>query len=104
MRPKTIYLHQAAPPKPAEGAPCNGCGVCCASAPCPLGMLVSLRRTGPCKALQWSAADGRYNCGLVVDVADWLPGALRGLSRPARWLVRRWIAAGQGCDSDLTSC
>ena len=36
-----IHLHPSAPPKPAEGAACNGCGVCCAWQPCPLGVLAS---------------------------------------------------------------
>ena len=26
---QVVWLHPAAPPKPAEGAPCNGCGLCC---------------------------------------------------------------------------
>ena len=44
MTHAVIYLHPAAPAKPAVGAACNGCGVCCAWQPCPLGMLVSGRR------------------------------------------------------------
>ena len=44
--PAVVWLHAEAPPKPAEGAPCNGCGLCCLAEPCPLGVLVSRRRTG----------------------------------------------------------
>ena len=41
---QTIHLHRDAPPKPAVGAPCNGCGVCCAAAPCPASLLIFSRR------------------------------------------------------------
>ncbi|WP_422845358.1 hypothetical protein [Acidovorax sp. M2(2025)] len=90
-----------APPKPAEGAPCNGCGLCCLAQPCPLGMLLSRRRTGACAALRWSEPDQRYWCGAVSDPADvtgWTrPWAVRALSA----LARRWIASGVGCDARL---
>jgi len=96
-----VWLHTQAPPKPPEGAPCNGCGLCCLAEPCPLGMLVSRRRTGPCTALRWSDADQRYRCGMVAD-----PGGVTGLAHP--WavralsaLARRWIASGVGCDARL---
>lgn len=95
------WLHPEAPPKPAEGAQCNGCGLCCLAEPCPVGMWVSRRRTGACAALRWSDAGQRYLCGVVSDpgaVAGWAsPWALRWLA----WLARRWIAAGAGCDADV---
>jgi hypothetical protein len=95
---RVIHLHAAAPPKPPPGQACNGCGVCCTAAPCPLGMLLSRRRTGACVALQWQDGARQYRCGLLADPRRWLPAL------PAAWargLARRWIAAGQGCDSDL---
>jgi hypothetical protein len=82
-----IRIHALAPPKPALGAACNGCGVCCLSEPCPVGMLISLRRTGACRALRWDEGAARYRCGLMAH-------------RTLRPIVARWIAAGQGCDSD----
>ena len=98
---RVVWLHPEAPAKPAEGAPCNGCGLCCLAEPCPLGMLVSRRRTGRCDALRFSEAQQRYVCGMVTDpggVTGWRhPGAVRVLSA----LARRWIAAGVGCDARL---
>lgn len=96
-----VWLEPAAPPKPPEGAPCNGCGLCCLAEPCPLGVLVSRRRTGPCAALRWSDAQQRYLCGMVQE-----PGAVTGWTQPwavrlQRALARRWIAAGVGCDASL---
>ncbi|MEY2633942.1 MAG: hypothetical protein RIR00_2596 [Pseudomonadota bacterium] len=99
--PEIIHLHPRAPAKPVVGAACNGCGVCCALETCPLARLRFLRRRGPCPALEWMAAEGRYHCGLLSRPADFI----RGL--PAAWvprwqrLARRWIAAGQGCDCDV---
>jgi hypothetical protein len=87
-----IRIESAAPLKPALGATCNGCGVCCLYEPCPLGVLLSRRRRGACVAVSWQAASRQYRCGALNA-----PAALRW-SAP---LVRRWIAAGQGCDSSL---
>jgi hypothetical protein len=101
MRPVVILLHPDAPAKPAYGATCNGCGVCCAAQPCPVGMLVSRRLSGACKALRWEEAQARYRCGMVTTPSEVLPGL------PARWApmvsrwMRRWIAAAAGCDSTL---
>lgn len=96
-----VWLHPEAPAKPAEGAPCNGCGLCCLAEPCPLGVLVSRRRRGACVALRWSDVDQRYWCGMVAD-----PAGVTGLTHP--WavramsaLARRWIASGVGCDARL---
>jgi hypothetical protein len=91
-----LPLHRDAPAKPAEGAPCNGCGVCCAMARCPMAWLFLPRGKAPCAALEWH--DSRYACGLVLRPGHYL-----------RWLPRRWqdaagrwfafrICAGTGCD------
>jgi hypothetical protein len=99
---QVILLRIEAPAKPAEGAPCNGCGVCCAVEPCPVGQLVSRRRSGACSALVWQEAQQRYVCGLVSEPQAHLPRAL-GWTAPllSRW-ARRLIAAGIGCDADAT--
>jgi len=96
-----VWLHPQAPPKPTEGAPCNGCGLCYLAEPCPLGVLVSRRRTGACAALRWSEGGQRYLCGMVAE-----PGVVTGWNRPwavrlQRALAQRWIAAGVGCDAAL---
>lgn len=100
MHPHVIELHVDAPPKPAVGMGCNGCGVCCASEPCPLGRLVTRRREGRCAALAWNERTRRYRCGMVESPAAHLPRALRGLAPLLGRLARRWIASGTGCDSD----
>lgn len=106
---QVIHIQDAAPPKPPEGSPCNGCGVCCLSAPCPLGMVLSGRRTGACVALRWVAASQVYRCGAISEpqgvLRDWLPGSLHPLAPGVAPLLagaaRRWVAAGSGCDSSL---
>ena len=115
---QVIHIHPDAPVKPPEGAPCNGCGVCCLLEPCPVGMLISRKRRGACTALVWSDAGGRYRCGLMLsagaeaeakgnaDGVDGAGGTLRSAWRHpvgalALWWVRRVISAGSGCDDSL---
>jgi len=100
---QTIHIHRAAPPKPAWGTPCNGCGQCCLVEPCPLGMLVSRRRRGACDALRWSEVDRRYLCGLVAAPAAVLGRRWRWAAPLVARLARRWISAGSGCDAELES-
>lgn len=95
---QVIYLHVDAPPKPAEGQPCNGCGICCASEPCPLGILASVRSRDRCTALEWDEAEARYRCGLVSHPERHLPAALRPGAPIVSRLARRYISAGSGCD------
>lgn len=98
---RVIHLRVDAPPMPAPGAPCNGCGVCCAAEPCPMGALVSGRRHGRCKALRWDDQRSQYRCGMVMrpqTLLPWLPAMLRP------WLsglARRWISSASGCDAHL---
>lgn len=100
---RVIHLHLEAPPKPPEGAACNGCGLCCAAEPCPLGVLVSRRRVGACSALQWSDGDGRYFCGLVSAPASVLPWLPRRAAPLVSRLAKRWIASAIGCDASLVA-
>jgi hypothetical protein len=102
---QVIHIHPEAPPKPPEGAPCNGCGVCCLAEPCPVGMLVSRKRRGACDLLRWSQAEGRYLCGLLGGAGErGGGGGGRAASLWQRaWLAwaRRLIAAGDGCDAGI---
>jgi hypothetical protein len=95
---QVIHLHRSAPAKPAEGQPCNGCGVCCALETCPAARLRFRQASGPCPALEWSAEAQRYHCGLLNRPRHYLP-YLPAFAEAAagRWLARS-IAAGQGCD------
>lgn len=99
---QVIMMRTDAPPKPAEGSACNGCGVCCAYAPCPIGQIVSRRRTGACAALEWADDGSRYVCGLVASPERHLPPALRSLAPLLGGMAQRMIASGIGCDSDIT--
>ena len=106
---QVIHIHPQAPPKPVEGAPCNGCGVCCLAQPCPLGMVLSGARSGACRALSWHDEGSRYRCGAIDEPLDvlarCLPRGLAWFGKPLAavlpGLARRWIAAGSGCDSTL---
>jgi hypothetical protein len=103
MPPEQLFIkiHPAAPSKPALGAPCNGCGVCCAALPCPLSRLLLGHRTGSCPALQWREAGQRYVCGMVLAPATFLGWLPRRCNAFAARRCARWIAAGIGCDSDI---
>jgi len=101
MRHDVIYLQTDAPAKPAPGQPCNGCGVCCAWQPCPLGALVSGHRHGACSALVWHQPTQRYGCAMVAAPERVWPRLPRLLRPLVKRLARRWIAAGIGCDSDV---
>ena len=98
---EVIRLRVEAPVKPEAGAACNGCGVCCASEPCPLGIVASGRTTGSCSALLWRDDEARYRCGLVTQPAAHLPRPMRWAAPLLRRVARRNIAAGSGCDCDV---
>ena len=106
---RTIHIQADAPRKPLVGSVCNGCGVCCLAQPCPLGILLSLRRKGPCAVLRWDASNRMYRCGAIVSA----PALVR---RMLPWLTKKWqltlgrgwvrfakrsVAAGRGCDCHL---
>lgn len=96
-----VWIQPDAPAKPPLGAPCNGCGLCCLSAPCPLGMLVSRRRTGACHALRWDGVQQRYRCGLIANPAEVTGWTARWALELVRRVAARQIAAGTGCDADI---
>jgi hypothetical protein len=105
----TITIQALAPAKPGWGEPCNGCGICCLVEPCPVGMVLSVRRQGACDALHWDVQQSRYRCGALVRPAavlqHVLPRQMRLLSVVLAPLLAaaagRAIAVGVGCDCDL---
>jgi hypothetical protein len=110
-REQVIHIHVEAPPLPQPGQPCNGCGVCCLAEPCPIGMVVSRKRSGACTALRWQEGQGRYVCGVLDAAAQrraraasstgWM-GPMHRLGAGLWWRwVRRHIAASVGCDADF---
>jgi len=99
LKQHVIHVHPEAPSKPAYGASCNGCGVCCLAEPCPLGILLSRRRQGACVALRWSSENRRYQCGALAQPRETL--GWFGRWPFIRAWVYRWIAAGQGCDASI---
>lgn len=101
MAHRIIHIQPAAPPKPALGEPCNGCGVCCLLEPCPLGQVISRKRSGACDALRWSKTESLYRCGVLTDAPGVLGTRWRWAAPLLRRLARRWIAAGEGCDASL---
>jgi hypothetical protein len=108
-KPLVIYIEPDAPAKPPTGAACNGCGVCCAAEPCPVGMTLFRKRRGACPGLLWEPQHKVYRCAVVVQpekVARMVLPAQMGfaaplLARTLAWGAKRWIAVGVGCDSAL---
>lgn len=100
---RLIWLHSAAPLKPAVGQACNGCGVCCAAEPCPVARVFLWQWRGSCRALVWLPSERQYRCGLLLAPSAHIPYIRlfpQFLQRQFRYLVTRWIAAGTACDSD----
>ncbi|CAN5415804.1 hypothetical protein BH09PSE5_BH09PSE5_46130 [soil metagenome] len=93
-----IQIHVEAPAKPLVGQACNGCGVCCASEPCPVGALFSGRSSGACAALEWREDVGMYRCGLIEHPEAHLVRGLRWTAPTVSRLAKRYISAGSGCD------
>lgn len=104
-----IHIEREAPQKPCLGEPCNGCGICCLIEPCPLGVVLSGRRSGACRALRWQPSGRQYRCGALTEAPEVLRQCLPGYVRPAlpmlAWLLsrlgRRWVAEGVGCDCQV---
>lgn len=92
-----VELHPLSPEKPVYGAPCNGCGICCAAAPCPVAFVFLFQFRGKCRALLWQG--DRYVCGMVFS-PDHYVKLITGRWRESggRFFASR-IASGAGCDS-----
>lgn len=87
--------------RPAIGAPCNGCGLCCLREVCGAGAFTQRltkeygqRVKGPCPALR---QDGdTISCGMVVRPKDFAWG--KGSAEDLRAAARLLIGAEAGCD------
>jgi hypothetical protein len=90
-------MRDRAPEKPAEGQPCNGCGMCCAAQPCLIAQEFIGATEGPCPAMVFE--DGRFWCGMTRT-----PGAYMGQPGWADEMLGRMFAEalgiGIGCDSN----
>jgi len=96
---KIIWLHQQAPGKPALGQPCNGCGTCCATEPCPMAIVFLWQRRGRCRALEWDEAVSLYRCGMLRRPEYYVRTLPHFFRHIMRRLVKRWIAADTACDT-----
>lgn len=96
-----IHIHPQAPQKPATGAPCNGCGVCCAAEPCPVSLALLWPHKAPCRALIWDEQATRYLCKMVSKPSQQLKWLPKQLDQLASQLFKRWIAADTHCDADV---
>lgn len=85
--------------KPPHGAPCNGCGGCCADQRCPLGSVV-FGSGGRCPALELRLP--AMICGLVSNPSVYAPDvtARHGAAKASQ-AASILIGAGMGCDALL---
>jgi uncharacterized cysteine cluster protein YcgN (CxxCxxCC family) len=74
--------------KPAHGARCNRCGLCCFASLCDAAQAIFQRKEGPCPVLLWDKEGSR--CGLV-EFSE-------GDKRDA---IKLLINAANGCDMVL---
>ena len=94
---RRVRACDVAPEKPEEGAPCNGCGFCCAADPCGLAVEFLGVTVGPCPAMEFEA--GRFWCGLVRNPSSYLDMPAFG-DPVVGAIFARAVGIGRGCDSD----
>jgi len=88
-------------PKPAEGAPCNGCGLCCIAEPCGISLQLGATAGQSCPFLIYEEA--RFWCGVIKRPLAVLPHL--GLTAEKAGALSEAAAdalggVGGGCDSD----
>ena len=79
-------MSELAPPKPRYGAPCNGCGFCCAAERCKIGVALLGDGPGPCPGMRFK--EGIFRCGVLEEAPP--------LAQP---LIAYMLAIGRGCDA-----
>ena len=79
---------ERAPPKPRYGAPCNGCGLCCAAEVCAIGREAFGTTEAPCPGMMFN--EGRFQCEMILieQMAGMEP------------LLVQALGIGKGCDAD----
>ena len=77
---------ELAPAKPEYGAPCNGCGFCCAAELCHAAEMVLGPGPGPCPLLSFH--DNRFWCSLVETEQ----------SNALEPILTNALGIGSGCD------
>lgn len=83
-------------PKPAYGASCNSCGLCCFMSQCPVSELAFGRRA-VCPAIK-PLDGGGFGCGVMSEPSRYI--SMAGHSPEAIGeAVRAILGAGQGCDA-----
>ena len=93
------WVREVAPEKPQEGAPCNGCGLCCAAEPCGLAVELLGATAGPCPAMEF--VDGRFWCGLVRNPSTYLDTLAFG-DHMLGAIFAQALGVGRGCDSTMS--
>jgi hypothetical protein len=95
MKPAFIAPRRLLERKPAHGAPCTQCGLCCIATLCRAAVLVfGADHPAPCPALRFDAGE-RSCCDLVANPNTYRAGDPDTLRRAALHLIR----AGDGCDA-----
>lgn len=85
--------------KPAHGAPCTRCGLCCVATICPLGRAVFKRSEGPCPALE-QVEPHVYACGLVANPANYAKHVTDACGPlVASAAAGMLVGSGDGCDA-----
>jgi hypothetical protein len=82
--------------KPAFGAPCNGCGLCCIMEQCALSVEY-LGKQDRCPAIE--RMGDRFACGLVTRPGHYMGTPAFGDAYLGR-LIGEALGIGRGCDSD----
>ncbi len=84
--------------KPLYGNPCNGCGACCMSVPCPISQAIFNKPS--CPALEWTG--NAYTCGLFTNLSAYVPGMTAWGGSALSQAFALLLGAGLGCDGVLT--
>lgn len=84
--------------KPAFGALCNGCGVCCALDPCAIAhQWIDANAGEPCPALEFG--EGRFWCGMVRRPSHYMRLSNDWGDRILGSAIATALGVRRGCDA-----